>query len=61
MCSNDKYTSPLCDPNLDKVNGKRLEQLRKAWIDNVVRITTLSQEDAEKLYDKVKPYRNDKS
>ncbi len=40
------------------MNEKRLEQLKEAWVKNVVRILGYSREHSEELYNKIKPYRS---
>ena len=40
------------------MNNKRVEQLREAWIKNVIKVQGLIREDAEKMYDKIQPFKN---
>ncbi len=40
---------------------KLAKQKKESWIKNVVRIQNISQEEAEKLYDKIKPFRAKKA
>lgn len=38
------------------LNDKRLEQLKETWIKNVMKVQDHSREEAENLYQKIKPY-----
>lgn len=38
------------------MNDKRFEQLKEAWIKNVMKVFDYTREVAEKEYDKIKPY-----
>ena len=40
------------------MNTKRVEQLREAWINNVIKVQGLKREEAEKMYDKIQPFKN---
>jgi hypothetical protein len=42
------------------MNEKRLEQLKEAWIVNIIKIQNISRDAAEKLYDKIQPHQNEK-
>ena len=41
------------------MNEKRLEQLKETWIKNVMKIQNVTREEAEKLYDKLQPYKEE--
>ena len=43
------------------MNNKRLEQLKEAWINNVVKVQGVKKEDAEKMFDKIQPFKNEPS
>lgn len=42
------------------MEDKRLEQKKETWIKNVMRIEGLTREEAERLYDKLRPFEEDR-
>lgn len=38
------------------MNDKRLEQKKESWIKNIIKVQGLTNEEAENLYDKIKPF-----
>jgi len=39
------------------MSDKRLEQLKETWIKNVIKVQSISRDEAEKLYDKIQPHK----
>lgn len=39
------------------MNEKRLEQLKEAWIKNIIRIQNISRDAAEILYENIQPHK----
>ncbi len=41
------------------MDKKRLAQLKETWIKNIMKVQGLTREEAEKMYDKIQPHRNE--